>query len=87
VRARLARARERRPRPRPQDSVLGDQRPVEIEREGGDAGRERGWKLYGVFWVDWTTYAATSAICCVLSFDLNAGMAPPPFVTWAVASR
>jgi hypothetical protein len=29
-------ARERLPRARPQHSVLGDQRPVEVEREGGD---------------------------------------------------
>jgi hypothetical protein len=27
-------------RPRPQDAVLGDQRPVEVEREGGYARRE-----------------------------------------------
>jgi hypothetical protein len=32
---------------RPQHAVLRDQRPVEIEREGGDARREAGGKLYG----------------------------------------
>jgi hypothetical protein len=44
----------RRPRPcervtgaRPQHAVLGDQRPVEIEREGGDVRRKRGRELYG----------------------------------------
>jgi hypothetical protein len=35
-----ARPRERRLRPRLQHAVLGDQRPVEIEREGGDPPRE-----------------------------------------------
>jgi hypothetical protein len=28
---------------RPQDAVLADQRPVEIEREGGDVRRERAY--------------------------------------------
>jgi hypothetical protein len=32
---------------RRQHAVLGDQRPVEVEREGGDARREAGRKLYG----------------------------------------
>jgi hypothetical protein len=32
-------------RTRPQHAVLGDQRPVEVEREGGDARREAGRKL------------------------------------------
>jgi hypothetical protein len=41
------RTRERFPGARPQHAVLGDQRPVEIEREGGDARRKRGRKLYG----------------------------------------
>jgi hypothetical protein len=35
-----ARARERFLRPGPQHAVLGDQRPVEVEREGGDGPRE-----------------------------------------------
>jgi hypothetical protein len=39
--------RERFPGARPQHAVLGDQRPVEIEREGGDVGRKRGRELYG----------------------------------------
>ena len=42
-----ARPRERVPRARAQHAVLGDQRPVEVEREGGDVRRERGGKLYG----------------------------------------
>ncbi len=33
------------------------------------------------FWEDSWTYAATSAICCSLSWPLNAGIAPLPFVT------
>jgi hypothetical protein len=32
---------------RPEHAVLGDQRAVEVEREGGDARRESGRKLYG----------------------------------------
>ena len=47
VRAGRARPRERVPGSRPQDTVLGDERPVEVEGEGGDARRERGRKLYG----------------------------------------
>jgi hypothetical protein len=35
-----ARAGERVTRARVQHAVLGDQRPVEIEREGGDVPRE-----------------------------------------------
>jgi hypothetical protein len=56
VRARLARSRERRPRARTQSAVLGDQRPVEIEGEGGDVRRKRGREIYGA-WppVDFTT--------------------------------
>jgi hypothetical protein len=40
MRARLSCAREGRLRARAQHSVLGDQRPVEVEREGGDVPRE-----------------------------------------------
>jgi hypothetical protein len=32
---------------RAENAVLGDQRPVEIEREGGDVRRKRGRELYG----------------------------------------
>jgi hypothetical protein len=71
-----------------QHAVLADQRPVEVEREGADVRRKPGWELYGaVPPVESTTYAETSAICCALSFDLNAGIAPPPFVTCAVTAR
>jgi hypothetical protein len=42
-----SRSREGVTRSRPQDAVLGDQRPVEVEREGGDVRRKRGGKLYG----------------------------------------
>jgi len=45
--ARRPRPRERVPGPRPEDAVLGDQRPVEIECEGGDRRRKRGRELYG----------------------------------------
>ena len=45
--ARLPRARERFPGAWPQHAVLGDQRPVEVECEGGDARRKPGRKLYG----------------------------------------
>jgi hypothetical protein len=41
------RSLERRAGPGPQHAVLGDQRPVEIEREGGDARRKRRRKIYG----------------------------------------
>jgi hypothetical protein len=47
VRAGLPRPPERRAGPGPQHAVLGDQRPVEIEREGGDARRKRCRKIYG----------------------------------------
>jgi hypothetical protein len=47
VRTGVSRPRERLPGARSQHAVLGDQRPVEIEREGGDARRERGGELYG----------------------------------------
>jgi hypothetical protein len=42
-----SRPRECVPGARAEDAVLGDQRPVEVEREGGDARRKRGRKLYG----------------------------------------
>jgi hypothetical protein len=42
-----ARAGDRLARARPQDRVLGEQRPVEVDREGGDAPREAGRELYG----------------------------------------
>jgi hypothetical protein len=32
---------------RPEHAVLGDQRAIEVESEGGDARRETGRKLYG----------------------------------------
>jgi hypothetical protein len=41
------RPRERFLRPWPQHGVLGDQRPVEVEREGGDALWELVRELYG----------------------------------------
>jgi hypothetical protein len=68
VRAGVANGGESRARPRPQHPVVGDQRPVEIEGEGGDAPREVRGKVYGtVPPVEVTTYAETSAICCVVS--------------------
>jgi len=47
MRTDVSRSRERLPGARPQHAVLGDQRPVEIEREGGDVRRKRGRELYG----------------------------------------
>ena len=47
VGARRPRPCERVPGARPQHAVLGDQRPVEIEREGGDVRRKRGGEVYG----------------------------------------
>jgi hypothetical protein len=41
------RTHKRFPGARPQHAVLGDQRPVEIEREGGDARPKRGREFYG----------------------------------------
>jgi hypothetical protein len=38
-----ARPRERFPRARVQHAVLGDQRPVEVEREGADARWKPRW--------------------------------------------
>jgi hypothetical protein len=56
VRARRACPRERLLRAWPEHSVLGDQGPVEVECESGDARRKRGRELYGA-WppVDFTT--------------------------------
>ena len=88
MRAGIANRCERGTSARPQDGVLGDERPVEIEGKSGDAPREVGRKVYGTEPpVEVTTYAATSAICCVESCDLNADIAPPPFVICAVACR
>jgi hypothetical protein len=39
-------ARERLLRPRPEHAVLGDQRPVEVEREGRDPPRESLREVY-----------------------------------------
>jgi hypothetical protein len=87
VRAARPRAHERVARARPQHAVLRDQRPVEVEREGGDAPREIRGKLYGALPpVDVTTKAATSAICWVERLLLKAGITAPPFVTCAVAA-
>jgi hypothetical protein len=47
VNAGLPCARQRFAGARPEDAVLGDERPVEVEREGGDARRKRDRKLYG----------------------------------------
>jgi len=47
VRAGGVRAGDRRPRPRAQDGILGDQRPVEVERERRDRLREVGRELDG----------------------------------------
>jgi len=40
MRAGCANGRKRFARTRPQHAVFGDERPVEVEREGGDAPRE-----------------------------------------------
>jgi hypothetical protein len=47
MRAGRPRPSERVPGARPQHAVLGDQRPVEIECEGGDVRRKRGGEVYG----------------------------------------
>jgi hypothetical protein len=47
VRTDVSRPRERLAGARPQHAVLGDQRSVEIEREGGDVRRKRGGERYG----------------------------------------
>jgi hypothetical protein len=54
--SRRTRPRERLLRARPQHAILGDQRPVEVERERCDGRRELGRELYGT-WppVDFTT--------------------------------
>ena len=38
------------------------------------------------FLADQQTYFATALICAVDSFPLNAGIAPPPNVTWCAAT-
>ena len=88
MRAGVANRAESSTSARPQHAVLGDQRPVEIEGESGDAPREVRRKVYGaVPPVETTTYAATSAICCAVSEALKGGIFAPPFVTWAVTVR
>jgi hypothetical protein len=83
-----ARARDCGVRPRAEDRVLCDERAVEVDRERGEGGREAGGELYGsVPPVDFTTYAATSAICWAERRLLNDGIWPPPFVTCAVTAR
>ena len=47
VGARRPRLCESVPGARPQHAVLGDQRAVEIQREGGDVRRKRGGEVYG----------------------------------------
>jgi hypothetical protein len=47
VGGRCSRAHESLPGPRPEDAVLGDERPVEVERERVDVRRKRWRKLYG----------------------------------------
>src|SRR5204862_3817208 len=58
-------ARDRPARVRSQHGVLRNQRPVEVDREGGDVPGKAFGKLkrYGVPPVDVTTNVATSAIC------------------------
>ena len=47
MRARVAHGGNRSARTRPQHAVLGNQRPVEIESESGDAPRESCREVYG----------------------------------------
>jgi hypothetical protein len=47
--------RDRRFRARAEDGVLGDQRPVEVDRERRERVRKAGGKVYGVPPVDFTT--------------------------------
>jgi hypothetical protein len=56
VHACRARRGDRGLRARPEDGVLGDERAVEVDREGGERPGEARWKLYGsVPPVDFTT--------------------------------
>ena len=85
-----AHRRDRGRGPRPQQRVRRDERPVEVRREGLDLAREVVRELdrsYGVPPVAVTTYDATSAICCAVSWPLNDGIGDFPRVTRAVARR
>ena len=85
-----AHRRDRRRGPRSEQRIRGDERPVEVGRERLDLAREVVRELdrsYGVPPVALTTYDATSAICCVVSWPLNDGIAFLPSVTRAVARR
>jgi hypothetical protein len=87
----VAGGRERAQRARAEDGVLGDQRAVEIRRDErdvvGKAAREVERELEDQPpCVDANTYAATSAICCSLSWFLKEGMTPIPFVTRSTIS-
>jgi hypothetical protein len=50
-----ARRCDRRLRARAEDGVLGDERPVEVDRECRERVRKAGRKVYGVPPVDFTT--------------------------------
>jgi hypothetical protein len=79
---------DRGPSAGPEDGVLGDERPVEVDRECGQRAGKVVREVYGaVPPVDFTTNAATSAICWEERLLLNAGICAPPFVTWAVTAR
>ncbi len=90
MRAGGADGRNRRRGARAEQCVCGDEGAVEIGRERLDLAREARRELdqgYGVPPVAFTTYAATLAICWVVSWLLNDGIAFLPLVTRAVARR
>jgi hypothetical protein len=74
---------DRRDRAPGEHGVRADQGAVEVARDRGDVAREAVGEDQ---LVDSTTYAATSAICCSLSWSPKAGIAPAPFVTRSTVS-
>ena len=58
------------------ECVLADQGPVEVAGEGPDVAREVVREDQPE--VAWTTYAATSAICCSVSWPLKEGIGAFP---------
>src|SRR5262249_59696983 len=73
-----------RDRPLAEEALLPDQGAIEVRREYRDVARKACRELdqpFGLPPVALTTYAATSAICFVVSCPVKFGIAPAPCVS------